>query len=60
MKSVLLANTSWYLANFRYDLACALRERGAEVHCIAPHSEYLDWLEGQGFDVHALNVGVGH
>ena len=32
----LVANTSWYLANFRHDLASALREAGAEVHCIAP------------------------
>lgn len=54
---VLLANTSWYLANFRYDLACALREGGAEVHCIAPVGKYLRWLQGQGFHTHALAMG---
>ena len=59
MKVVLLANTSWYLANFRHDLASALREAGAEVHCIAPHSRYLDALGGEGFHVHALRMGDG-
>ena len=41
-KLVMLANTDWYLANFRYDLTCDLREKGAEVHCIAPPGKYLD------------------
>ena len=44
LRVVLLANTDWYLANFRFDLARALREGGAEVHCIAPAGTYLDWL----------------
>lgn len=57
LKIVLLANTDWYLANFRYDLACALREGGAEVHCIAPPGKYLDWLTEQGFQTHALKMG---
>lgn len=57
MRVILLANTAWYLSNFRYDLACALREGGAEVHCIAPHSAYLDRLAGQGFAMHALSMG---
>ena len=41
LKIVLLANTDWYLANFRYDLASTLRESGAEVHCIARPGTYL-------------------
>lgn len=53
---VFLANTDWYLANFRFDLACALRENGAEVHCIAPPGKYLDWLAEQGFSAHALQM----
>ena len=57
VRTVLLANTSWYLANFRYDLACALRAGGAEVHCIAPGGKYLQWLQGQGFHTHALAMG---
>ena len=42
LKLVLLANTDWYLANFRYGLACMLRDKGADVHCIAPPGKYLD------------------
>lgn len=57
LKVVLLANTDWYLANFRFDLACNLRDKGAEVHCIAPPGNYLDWLSEQGFQTHALQMG---
>lgn len=56
-KVVLLANTDWYLANFRFELAASLRERGADVHCIAPSGRYLPRLEQQGFQVHALEMG---
>ena len=57
LKLVLLANTDWYLANFRYDLACTLRDKGAEVHCIAPEGRHLSWLSEQGFQTHALDLG---
>jgi glycosyltransferase involved in cell wall biosynthesis len=57
LRVVLVANTDWYLANFRFGLACALRDRGAEVHCIAPPGKYLEWLQDQGFSVHALEMG---
>ena len=53
----MLANTDWYLANFRYDLARTLRDSGAEVHCIAPPGKYLDWLAEQGFQTHELTMG---
>jgi len=56
-KIILLANTDWYLANFRFELACALRDSGAQVHCIAPPGKYLAWLEEQGFKTHALLMG---
>jgi glycosyltransferase involved in cell wall biosynthesis len=58
-KIALLANTDWYLANFRRELARAARDQGAEVHCIAPAGKYLDWLGAQGFHVHALDLGAG-
>jgi glycosyltransferase involved in cell wall biosynthesis len=58
LKVVLLANTDWYLANFRFELACALRDSGAEVHCIAPGGRHLTWLAEQGFLVHALELGA--
>ncbi|MDX2477663.1 MAG: glycosyltransferase family 4 protein [Gammaproteobacteria bacterium] len=57
LKLVLLANTDWYLANFRFELAYALRESGAEVHCIAPEGRHLSWLSEQGFHTHALDLG---
>ncbi len=53
----LVANTDWYLANFRLDLARELRDRGAAVHCIAPRGRHLDWLAGQGFMTHGLRLG---
>ena len=53
----LTANTDWYLANFRFDLADSVRQAGNEVHCIAPAGEYLDRLGEQGFKVHALELG---
>ena len=57
LKITLLANTDWYLANFRFELACALRDGGAEVHCIAPAGKHLTWLSQQGFQTHALDLG---
>ena len=57
VKVVLLANTDWYLDNFRFDLLCSLREQGAEVHCIAPNGRHLAWLAEQGFATHALDLG---
>ena len=57
LRIVLVANTDWYLANFRFDLACTLRDKGAEVHCIAPGGRHLSWLAEQGFQTHALDLG---
>ncbi len=57
MRIALCANTDWYLANFRLDLACAMQCGGATVHCIAPNGKYLKALAAQGFETHALNMG---
>jgi len=57
LRVLLVANTDWYLANFRHDLACKLRQMGAQVHLIAPPGKSLDWLAGQGFQTHALKLG---
>jgi len=40
MKIILVANTSWYLYNFRMTLMMALRERGCEVIAVAPTDAY--------------------
>src|SRR5210317_10323 len=52
-----VANTDWYLANFRFELANAMRDSGAEVHCIAPEGRHHSWLSEQGFQTHALDLG---
>jgi glycosyltransferase involved in cell wall biosynthesis len=46
----LVANTDWYLFNFRRDLARELRDRcGAEVLCISPEGQYRPRLQAEGF-----------
>lgn len=49
MKIALVANTDWYLYNFRLSLACALVKRGAQVVFISPPGIYAQRLVAQGF-----------
>jgi len=50
-RSVLLvSNTSWYLFNFRRDLAFALRDAGFNVGFVAPYDQYTNILKADGFD----------
>src|SRR5689334_15470805 len=49
MKIILLANTDWYLYNFRLPLAQTLRERGDTVLLISPAGEYAQKLISLGF-----------
>jgi glycosyltransferase involved in cell wall biosynthesis len=48
-KICLVANTDWYLYNFRLALAKALRGMGWEVLLISPAGPYTDGLAGEGF-----------
>ncbi|HTI17759.1 MAG TPA: glycosyltransferase family 4 protein [Trinickia sp.] len=48
-KVVLLANTDWYLFNFRLPLAKMLRERGFEVILLSPDGSYGPRLRELGF-----------
>lgn len=48
-KILLVANTGWYLYNFRLPLARMLRERGVEVVIVSPRDAYVDRLESEGF-----------
>ena len=48
-KIALVANTSWYLHNFRTRLMYALREMGCEVLAVAPEDEYSRKLIAAGF-----------
>jgi glycosyltransferase involved in cell wall biosynthesis len=49
MKVLLIANTDWYLFNFRLPLARAIRARGLEVVLVSPPGRYTSRLEQQGF-----------
>lgn len=49
---LLVANTSWYLYNFRLPLFRDLRERGYQVALVAPRDAHTPLLEAEGFTVH--------
>ncbi len=51
-KVLLVANTSWYLYNFRLPLLRDLRARGYQVALVAPHDSYTRLLQAEGFTVH--------
>ena len=51
-KVLLVANTSWYLYNFRLPLIQDLRANGYAVELVAPHDSYTALLEAEGFTVH--------
>jgi glycosyltransferase involved in cell wall biosynthesis len=46
---LLVANTGWYLYNFRLSLARYLIDQGFEVALVSPDDEFLDLLARQGF-----------
>lgn len=56
MKIILIANTDWYLFNFRLPLARALRERGDSILLISPGGEYAEKLVAQGFPWQELKL----
>ncbi|MBD3756236.1 MAG: glycosyltransferase family 4 protein [Gammaproteobacteria bacterium] len=47
-KIMLAANTAWYLANFRLNLACALKQAGYEVVAVAPPGEDMARFKTNG------------
>lgn len=49
MRIAVVANTAWYLQNFRLNLALSLRAQGHEVVFISPADRYVAALEGAGF-----------
>ena len=51
-KVLLVANTSWYLYNFRLALLQDLRAAGYQVAAVAPRDSYTPLLEQEGFTVH--------
>jgi glycosyltransferase involved in cell wall biosynthesis len=55
-KVLLVANTSWYLYNFRRPLARALRERGLEPILLSPYDDYSQRLVAEGFAWRELSL----
>ena len=51
-----VANTSWYLWNFRLPLLQAMQRRGWRVIAVAPPDEYSPRLERAGFEFVALPI----
>ena len=57
-KILLVANTTWYLYNFRLPLARRLREQGIEVVLVSPKDRYVADIVSEGFrwiELKALN-----
>ncbi|HLO69050.1 MAG TPA: glycosyltransferase family 4 protein [Holophaga sp.] len=53
----LVANTDWYLYNFRLDLARTLRDRhGVDVLCVSPDGPFRSRLQDQGFAWEAIRL----
>jgi glycosyltransferase involved in cell wall biosynthesis len=48
-KIILVANTDWYLYNFRLSLARELRNRGWEVILVSPGGRFVSPLKAEGF-----------
>ena len=48
-KILLVANTGWYLYNFRLPLLSNLREKGLDVILVSPKDKYTAKLEERGF-----------
>lgn len=56
-KILLVANTDWYLFNFRLALARFLKSQGLDVVMVAPDGTYAREIEANGFRFIAWNVG---
>jgi glycosyltransferase involved in cell wall biosynthesis len=57
MRVALIANTDWYLYNFRLSLAKELRNSEFDVVLISPGGRYVPLLEEQGFEWHEWQIG---
>ena len=56
-KIFLVANTDWYLYNFRLTLAKVLRSNGYEVSLVSPTGSFVGLIQAEGF--HWLEWPVG-
>lgn len=53
-KILLVANTGWYLYNFRLPLARRLRHEGFDVVLVSPSDSYVERLRSEGFEHRSL------
>lgn len=53
-KILLVANTGWYLYNFRLPLARRLRDDGFQVVLVSPEDTYVERLRAEGFETREL------
>lgn len=49
MKIILVANTGWFLYNFRLSLAQHFTQQGYEVVMVSPRDEYVEGIEARGY-----------
>ena len=56
MKITLVANSSWYVLNFRSNLIKKLKEKGHEVSVIASKDEYSEKLQNLEIDYHEWSL----
>ncbi len=56
-KILLVANTDWYLYNFRLSLGKYLRDQGYEVIFVSPRGNYVDDIIANGFRFLEWEVG---
>ncbi len=49
MRIAVIANTAWYLSNFRLNLMRALSEAGHEIVAVAPSDQYVQRIRDAGF-----------
>jgi glycosyltransferase involved in cell wall biosynthesis len=49
LKIILFANTSWYLFNYCFPLANAIRQTGCEILLVSPEGDYTERLKAAGF-----------
>lgn len=57
MKVILVANTGWYLYNFRMSLANRLNEVGFDVVMVCPRDEYTPEIEASGYRTISWELG---
>jgi glycosyltransferase involved in cell wall biosynthesis len=57
IKTLLVANTDWYLYNFKLSLAQVLRDAGFEVVMVSPPGDYTARLTEKGFRHISWEVG---